>query len=263
MREPLGEGALPVVGALSGRVSLAPLQGMRPGLAVNAVTATEDGTIIIGQIADSQVYVVTDPDLVNTMGLAQPNNADLVHRFFVDHLKARGVVVDATIHGFKDEPSLWAELFRFPLIILVLHLALLLALVVWAMMVRFGKPIAAAPRFPPGKQALVQNTAALLALGRHNDHTIGEYFRASLRAVATEAGLPNQAATHRTRMAQQQRVADMWGVDVDLEALDQRVRTLALGQDRAMLSLARDIHAYRYAMITHTHKRAATPARDT
>ena len=77
------------------------------------------------------------------------------------------MVFDETIHGFNRTPGLLAEALRFPMVLAVLQGLLLLGLVLWAGMGRFGKPLPAAPGLAAGKEVLIGNTAKLLADGGH------------------------------------------------------------------------------------------------
>src|SRR5207245_1471038 len=118
-------------------------------------------------LTPSGVLVVADPDLVNTAGLGRGSNAAIARHLFVDVLGAKGLVVDETLHGFSHAPSIWGELFDFPLALVTLHLAAVAALAVWAALGRFGKAQKVPPRVAPGKRALIENTAALLGYGGH------------------------------------------------------------------------------------------------
>ena len=94
------------------------------------------------------------------------------------------MVFDETIHGFDRVPGLLAESLRFPLVLGVLQSLLLLAVVLWAGMGRFGKPLPAAPALAAGKEVLIDNTAKLLVTGGHAGDSLLRYFRQTTRTVA-------------------------------------------------------------------------------
>ena len=73
-----------------------------------------DEGILLGKVPDRPVFIVSDPDLFNTWGLAHGDNAVIAHRFFVDHLGATSLVVDEITHGHYRAPSLWTELLTLP-----------------------------------------------------------------------------------------------------------------------------------------------------
>ena len=72
----------------------------------------------------------------------------------------------------------------------MLQSLLLLGVVLWAGMGRFGKPLPAAAGLGAGKEVLIDNTAKLLANGGHADDSLLLYFRQTTRAVAAHYFLP-------------------------------------------------------------------------
>ena len=149
-----------------------------------------DAGVLVGRAADTNIYFVSDPDLVNTYGLAHGDNALVVADLFQGELQAEGVVIDEILHGFGRVPSLFRELFSMPLLPITLHTLGLLGLAVAAAMGRFGKPQKLPPRIPPGKRALIESTAQLLEGGRHHAESARHYVRLILRRTASEASLP-------------------------------------------------------------------------
>ena len=72
----------------------------------------------------------------------------------------------------------------------VLQSLLLLGVVLWAGMGRFGKPLPAAPALGAGKEVLIDNTAKLLVNGGHIGDSLFLYFQQTTRAVAAHYFLP-------------------------------------------------------------------------
>lgn len=208
-------------------------------------------SLLIGAHPAADLWVITDPELFNTLGLGAGDNVLLAYRFLVDHLDVAGLVFDEVVHGFKRPPSIWAELATFPLLIVTFHLVGLLLLALWAAAGRFGKPEPEPPRVAPGKATLISNTATLLALGGHAGYSLREYLRASLRAAARAVALPAHL-DDAERLAALTRVARDRGVDVDLDDLTRRVA--AVGDTkrdaRRAVALARRIYRFRLEM-TH------------
>lgn len=139
---------------------------------------------------DPPLIVIADPDLWNTHGLGQGDNAAIVDALLRDHLSASGVIFDETIHGFEQAPSIWQELTSFPLSIFVVHLTGLLALSVLAAAVRFGPLRSVPPRLPPGKDGLITSTVRLLQQGPRRSHVLRRYFATTMRRAADALGFP-------------------------------------------------------------------------
>ncbi|MFT5684057.1 MAG: hypothetical protein ACI8RZ_004998 [Myxococcota bacterium] len=152
------------------------------------------GGILVGKArygSSGVAWVVSDPDFWNTHGLAKPDNPPLAEALLRKGLGARGVIIDETIHGFEHPPSIWQELTTFPLSLFSAHLAGLFLLSVLAAAVRFGAPRTLPPRVPPGKGALIENTARLMDMGGFRATTVQQYFDATIRRLSEALSLPN------------------------------------------------------------------------
>jgi len=161
--------------------------------------ATEDG-VLVGASTSNGTYliVLADPDLIASHGLGTGNNSLIAVRM-LERLGAGGsaeipVVLDETLHGYSVEPSIFRELFRFPLSLATFQALVAAALLSWAALVRFGRPVRAPAALGPGKAFLVENTADLLLYGRHLNHAVSAYLRAAKETVAHRLRLPGDRA---------------------------------------------------------------------
>ncbi|EYF04612.1 hypothetical protein [Chondromyces apiculatus] len=204
-----------------------------------------DEGILLGKVPDRPVFIVSDPDLFNTWGLAHGDNAVIAHRFFVDHLGATSLVIDEITHGHYRAPSLWTELLTLPLLPVTLHAIGLTLLALIAASLRQSRAEPAPARVPAGKRALVDATAELLDGGAHHAETLRHYLRMTLRAAAASLGLPPGtdplpalAALSRARGAR---------VDIDQIAREVDAFTSHRGRPAAAsaLALARAIDTWR------------------
>ncbi len=110
----------------------------------------------------AEVFLVSDPDLFNNQGLGLGQNAALFHELLTVRLGASGAVFDETIHGFRRNPGLLAEAFRFPLLPATLQAVVFVGILLWAGMGRFGKPLPPPAAPLHGQEALIESTARLL-----------------------------------------------------------------------------------------------------
>jgi len=208
----------------------------------------EGSRTLLAKVSGSEVYLLSDPDLVNTMGLGLADHAHLAVAIVDEVLGVDEVVVDEIAHGFERAETIWQELMGFPLILVTLHVAGLLALALWAAMARFGKPEARPPRVPSGKQTLLDNTATLLALGHHAGYGAKRYLETTLRLLARAYGLPAEAS-EEARLEQLATIAARRGGRTDLRALAREVAGLAdrggLREEHRARELARRIYDFR------------------
>lgn len=211
------------------------------------------GNILIGEWAATEtaprIIVVTDPDLLNNQGLGRADHAQVIDQLFRGDLKATGVVFDETIHGLTRTPGLLAEATSFPLVLAVLQGLVLLGVVLWAGMGRFGKPLPLSLGLAAGKEILIDNTAKLLENGGHAADGVVRYFRQATRAVASYYFLPPDLPDGE-RIARLQKITDSRGVRMRLAELEKTLLNLPSGRpgEEQAVRYARRLHDWRVEM---------------
>ncbi|HET8538599.1 MAG TPA: DUF4350 domain-containing protein [Anaeromyxobacter sp.] len=212
--------------------------------------STSEG-MLVGELdgGDWRTIVLADPDVLATHGLGRGANATLVVRL-LERLGAgeRTVVVDETLHGHEEQPSLARALLRFPLVLATASAVLAAALLAWAAAVRFGRPRPPDPVLAPGKLFLVDQTAALLRHGGRAGDAAASYLRAAKDEVVHRLRPPGERGAGEAWLA---RAEAARGAEGALAALEERARRLAgrrIGGEEEAIRLARDIHAWREEM---------------
>ncbi|HET7826383.1 MAG TPA: DUF4350 domain-containing protein [Anaeromyxobacter sp.] len=225
------------------------------------VLETDEG-ILVGEIRAKGYHtiVLADPDVIATHGLARGDNAALAVAL-LDRL-GRGdlpVIVDETLHGLEEQPSIARELLRFPLVLATASALAAAALLAWAALVRFGRPGRPAPLLAPGKLFLVDSTAALLRHGGSAGHAAQAYLRAAKDEIVHRLRQPGEAGETDAWLA---RAAEARGRDEPLRDVEERVRRLAArrgGGEEEAVRAAQAIHAFREEMTDGAH---GDPRRD-
>jgi hypothetical protein len=135
-------------------------EGWRP------VIVDEQGrAVVASSVAAPNIYVLSDPDLLNTQGLASLDTARAASAL-VEVLRSSrdGVVFDVTLQGFGRSRSLGKLLLEPPLLGATLC-ALAAALLMGAhALARFGPTPASARAFALGSGGLVDNSAGLVRM---------------------------------------------------------------------------------------------------
>jgi hypothetical protein len=167
------------------------------GTNATAIVSDANGYALLFK-ADN-IYVLADPDVMNNHGLRISENAQFTIAL-IDKLRNGGpVIIDEVVHGYAQQPSLLRTLFRFPLVLATMQVLICALLAIWAAMVRFGPKKAAPPPIAPGKDFLIQNTAALLHYGGHHADALRRYLMQSIASVRhalhAPALAPNQLTT--------------------------------------------------------------------
>ncbi|MEL7129040.1 MAG: DUF4350 domain-containing protein [Pseudomonadota bacterium] len=147
---------------------------------------------LVAKVPGREIYVLADPDLANTFGLAEPSNARLMLSL-LDDMRGDGdmpIIFDATLHGFERSTSPVRILLDIPFIGATLTALVGLALLGWAACVRFGAPLREEDVFALGKEALTDNTAGLFTMTRRETRMAPGYLALSRKAAARDLGLP-------------------------------------------------------------------------
>jgi hypothetical protein len=198
------------------------------------------------------VYVLADPDVMNNHGLRLPENAQFTISL-IDKLRNGGpVIIDEVIHGYAQQPSLLRTLFRFPLVLATMQVLICALLAIWAAMVRFGPRRAAPPPIAPGKDFLIQNTAALLHYGGHHGDALRRYLVQSIASVRHALHAPALASNQLT--AWLENVRKIRGGTISLVELERDAHTADTPQ--RTVEVADRVYRWRMEMINGSQHRS-------
>ncbi len=207
------------------------------------------------EVADHEVWILSDPDVIDNAGLREPANARFAVEL-VDELRDGGTVVfDETVHGHSESPSLFRTLFQFPLVLATLQVILCGLLAVWAAMVRFGPRRSPPPPLAPGKDFLIRNTAALLAYGGHHGDALRRYLAASVQTVRHALHAPDGLA-RPALVAWLERVRLVRAGTISLPDLERAVESAAKASPQTILELADQVYRWRMEMMHGSHHRS-------
>ena len=211
----------------------------------------QGGHALVARVSDSQLYVISDPDLLNTAGLVRDGNALVVHELLLGRLSPQAFVIDEVLHGYGRAESLWNALLEFPLICVTLHLATCLLLGLWATTARFGRAQEPPSRLPPGKLTLVENTGRLLALAERGKYAVEHYLQLTVRRAARRVALPQ--APLRQQVDRLAELGRRRGLGEDCENIDELARGVARlpserVEPRRALDLSRALHRWRQSL---------------
>ncbi|MCP4655801.1 MAG: hypothetical protein GY856_10320 [bacterium] len=217
---------------------------------------------LVARLPETALYLISDPDLLNTAGLARGENARLVRRFLVGRLSSQALVVDEVLHGYGLTETIWTALLRFPLICVTLHLTALLALVLWATTARFGRPLTPPSRLAPGKLTLLENTARLLGLADHSKYALDRYLRLTVGHAARRSAVASDLA-FRQQLERLSNLGRRRELSEDLGMLAWTIGRLP-GDDvepRKVLELARALYRWRKEFLDGSGSERSQPAR--
>lgn len=215
-----------------------------------SVVESEPGHAILIKKADQPLFILSDPDLLNNQGLAQLANARAAS-LLINVLRGgnQPVGFDLTLAGFTRAHSLLALAFEPPFLAATLCAIAAAGLMGLHAVARFGAPLRPTPTFTLGKQALADNSAALIRLVRR-EHRMGAGYAALTRALAAKAvGAPRDLDDDQMDLL----LDRLGGLKQTSAAFSDLEREAREARDVAgLMSAARKLHQWRLEM---THER--------
>ena len=129
------------------------MQVLRSGTLEPVVEAA--GGTLLAKLPDEEIYILSDPDVLNNFGLARLENAKtgLGMIDFITRRDDQSIIFDATLHGFERSTNLMKILLSVPWIGATLLALASMALIIWSAAVRLGAPEREAPAIAAGKRA--------------------------------------------------------------------------------------------------------------
>jgi len=157
------------------------------------VLTDETGKAVIAQAQSSPIYVLADPDLLNTQGLA---NLDTFTAGASIVRAMRGgdgpVVFDLSLDGYKNERSALRLMFDPPFLAVTLCFAAALVLAGIQAAFRFGPVRRGQRAFALGKEALTDNSAQLIRMAGREARMAPAYAALTRKAAARAVGAPRE-----------------------------------------------------------------------
>lgn len=142
---------------------------------------------VLAQITDTQLFILSDPDLLNNQILADPERARAALRLLAELNESDGPYwFELVANGFGGSRNLLTLAFEPPFLALTLCLLAAALLAGVQAMYRFGPAIRQQRAIAFGKRALVDNSAELLRLARR-EHLSSERYVAMTREAAVSA----------------------------------------------------------------------------
>ena len=150
------------------------------------------GNTVLAQIGERPLYVLSDPDLIDNLGMKDVAQAQAALAMLarIGGGEGKHVAFDVSYNGFGHARSPLRLAFEPPFVAMTITLAAALALLGWSAFARFG-PIAPRTRaIAYGKAALVDNSAALVRKARREPRMGGRYAAAIRDRAARIFGAP-------------------------------------------------------------------------
>jgi hypothetical protein len=155
------------------------------------VLTDETGAVVLARDPKRPLFVLADPDLINTQGLADADTLaaamTMLHALRADD---GPYMFDVRLNGLGRERTPLRLLFDPPFLAVTVCLALAAALAGWQAFCRFGPAAAGGRVIPLGKTALIENTAALIRLAGREHRMGGRFAELTAELAGRAVGAP-------------------------------------------------------------------------
>ncbi|KCZ94451.1 hypothetical protein [Hyphomonas johnsonii] len=220
------------------------------------IVDTGDG-FLLAKLPDQEIYILADPDMLNTFGLAERENARFAVQL-MDYLRYDAdepIIFDATLHGFVRSENLLKMMFDIPFVGATLAALASAFLLGWAALVRFGPTAREGRVIALGKQALADNSAGLITMTRREARMAPGYLAMMRRRVAREIAAP-KTMTEAQLSALFDRLGPEDQSGKTFSQIERGLRTAATSREDLMTK-ARELYRWRRDILrrsTHEHK---------
>jgi len=183
--------------------NVAHLQTLKGGY-LDPLIKTDEG-VILAKITDAPVYILSDPDFLNTLGIAEEDRA----RFAVQLLESIAeweeaeydiFIFDLIKHGFGNTDNIIKYLLRPPFLAATLCLIAAGLLIGWQAFARFGDPETNIPDYALGKSTLADNAARFIKIAGRETKMAPGYVALIRRRAAKDMNLQGQTESDIDRV---------------------------------------------------------------
>lgn len=194
-------------GVVAGRRLSVPLPGLRSQILVaddfDTLVAFPHGGALLARHRGDNLYILSDPDLVNNLAFANRERAKAAAALIdaiAEDAEADALTFDVTLNGLGSGRSLLRFAFVPPFIGITLCLIAAGLLALWQAWVRFGPALKPGRAIPVSKAALIANSADLIKQARRELDGADAYVKSQRIAIARRLHAPSgldDAATDR------------------------------------------------------------------
>lgn len=163
------------------------------GEELDTLIAAPDGGAILARTSSPDLYILSDPDLVNNLAFASRDKARAAAMLIdaiAEDADADGLAFDLTLNGFGSQRSLLRFAFVPPFIGITLCLIAAGLIALWQAWVRFGPYLKPGRAIPVSKAALIANSADLIKQARRELDGAHAFVHSQRTAIARRLHAP-------------------------------------------------------------------------
>ena len=223
------------------------------------IIRVKEGAILV-RIENTKTYILSDPDFMNTMGLATKSRArfaiDIIDVVITDaEADPKRVDFDLTFHGFGGKTNIIKVLTQPPFLAATLCLLTAGGLIAWQAFSRFGDPLKPQRDYALGKFSLADNAARFIRIAGREPNMAPDYARLIRKQVIQELDLGGRRPQDiETILARRENTLSLPNTYTDLQN-----RAGVTTNNMALMQLAEDLDRWKMHMTQNTAKIQNTP----
>jgi len=160
-----------------------------------------DGNPVLIQLEDKETYILSEPDLVNTMAFKSQGGAQLAGAIIDDVINHAGVDLytvdfDVSLHGIQSNQNIIKLMVTPPFLAATLCLLAAGGLVAWQGFNRFGDPARLKPDYAQGPVSLARTAAEFMGIANRAHRTGEDYAKLLRQHVAAHLGYKARTLDH-------------------------------------------------------------------
>ena len=160
-----------------------------------------DENPVLIRLEDTQTYILSEPDLVNTMAFKTQGGAQLATAILDEIIGKEGldtlsVDFDVSLHGIEANRNIIKLMVTPPFLAATLCLLAAGGLVAWQGFNRFGDPARARPDYAQGPVSLAKTAAEFMGISNRAHKTGEAYADLVRRQVAEQLGYKDRTMAH-------------------------------------------------------------------
>ncbi len=205
-----------------------------------------DGRAVLIRLEDTQTYILSEPDLINTMAFTTQGGAQLSSALIDEVINSAStftntVDFDVSLHGIEANRNIIKLMVTPPFLAATLCLLAAGGLVAWQGFNRFGDPARVRPDYAQGPVSLAETAAEFMGVANRAHKTGADYAALIRRQVAAELGIKERTGEHiNTLLDAREKRLKIQPVFEDLERAITNADTQSYGQYARALAVWRD-----------------------
>ena len=205
-----------------------------------------DGRPVLIRLEGTQTYILSEPDLVNTMAFKTQGGAELTSTIIDEIIRyadttTLSVDFDVNLHGIEANRNIVKLMVTPPFLAATLCLLAAGGLVAWQGFNRFGDPARLRPDYAQGPVSLAQTAAEFMGIANRAHKTGSEYAALIRRQVTAELGYKARTTDHiETMLDAREKRLEIQPVFEDLKRAIAGADTQSYGQYARALTTWRD-----------------------